>query len=45
MGKFLDAWLLELIDRRGAPMATVEPYLEGEYRKYSNNDGVTLHNR
>ena len=34
-----------MIDRRGAPVATLEPYLEGEYRKYSNNDGVTLNNR
>eukprot|EP01119_Soliformovum_irregulare_P016127 TRINITY_DN4632_c0_g1_i3.p1 TRINITY_DN4632_c0_g1~~TRINITY_DN4632_c0_g1_i3.p1 ORF type:complete len:828 (-),score=308.02 TRINITY_DN4632_c0_g1_i3:200-2683(-) len=42
---YADAWLIELVDRRGNPVAMLETFIEGEYVKYSNNDGVVLVNR
>ncbi|KAJ1489598.1 MHCK/EF2 kinase, partial [Baffinella frigidus] len=34
---FLAAYVLELKDRAGKPIAGVEKFIEGEYKKYNNN--------
>lgn len=34
---FLEAYLIQLIDRPGQPLAAVEKFTEGEYVKYNNN--------
>ncbi|CCI48393.1 unnamed protein product [Albugo candida] len=36
--EFIQAWILELVERKGA-LCAVEPYIEGEYRKHNNNFG------
>jgi len=36
---FIKAWLLELLDRPGRPLAGVERFIEGPYRKHNNNFG------
>lgn len=42
---FTSAYLLELIDRPRSPVATLEMFIDGEYKKYSNNDGKTSYDR
>ncbi|KAL6055876.1 Alpha-type protein kinase domain-containing protein [Balamuthia mandrillaris] len=37
--EFIDAWLLELVDRPGRPICGVEKYVAGPYRKHNNNFG------
>jgi myosin-heavy-chain kinase len=43
---FLKAWVIELIDRTGnLNICGVEPFIEGEYQKHSNNSGAILGDR
>jgi myosin-heavy-chain kinase len=42
---FLMAWLLELVDRPGAPLAGMERFIDGNYRKYNNNSGMVMDDR
>ena len=36
---FLEAFVLQLVQREGAPLCHVERYIEGEYVKHNNNGG------
>jgi len=36
---FLDAYVLQLMQREGSPLCHVEKFIEGEYRKHNNNNG------
>jgi len=37
--EFIQAWLIELIDRPGKPICGVERFIDGPYRKHNNNFG------
>jgi len=37
--EFLEAWLVELIDRPGQPLCACEVFVDGAYRKHNNNFG------
>ncbi|ETO16281.1 hypothetical protein RFI_21073 [Reticulomyxa filosa] len=36
---FLEAYVLQLVQREGSPVCHVEKFIEGEYRKHNNNSG------
>ena len=36
---FVEAAVLRLVDRPGAPYVAIEPYLTGSYCKWNNNAG------
>lgn len=42
---YVKAYLLELLDRTSSNFGILEPLIEGEYRKYSNNQGLVQYNR
>lgn len=43
---FLKAWVIELIDRTGKlNICGVEPFIQGEYQKHSNNSGSVMGDR
>lgn len=37
--EFLQAWLVELVDRPGQPLCACEVFVDGAYRKHNNNFG------
>jgi elongation factor 2 kinase len=37
--EFIQAWLIELVDRPGNPICGVERFIDGPYRKHNNNFG------
>lgn len=37
--EIIPSWVLQLVDRPGAPILGVEPFIPGTYRKHNNNRG------